>query len=106
MCPAQGRSYPSCPTGYVYDYMEECRCVAVSVLGELELEIALAVTFLSLLATILSLVQCYRRGIGLFRCSYKSFKFQMNHLRSFHRGLLRDCKTPCNLRRPLFEALI
>ena len=67
MCPAQGRSYPSCPTGYVYDYMEECRCVAVSVLGELELEIALAVTFLSLLATILSLVQCYRRGIGLFR---------------------------------------
>ena len=70
MCPAQGRSYPSCPTGYVFDYMEECRCVAVSVLGELELEIALAVTFLSLLATILSLVQCYRRGIGLFRCSY------------------------------------
>ena len=67
MCPAQGRSYPSCPTGYVFDYMEECRCVAVSVLGELELEIALAVTFLSLLATILSLVQCYRRGIGLFR---------------------------------------
>lgn len=65
MCP--GRPYPGCPSGYVYDYQSSCSCVPIHVMGFTEIEVVLVIFGGSCLVSLISMVQCYRQGVGIFR---------------------------------------
>ena len=65
MCP--GQPYPTCPTGYVFDYKYTCSCIAPHVPGITEEEIVFVVVLLGFITSVLSLCQCYRRKVGLFK---------------------------------------
>ena len=69
-CPSHGLPYPACPTGYIFDYLEQCKCVDKRAssweAGSAE-EVVFVVTLLGFISLIVSLAQCYRRRIGLFK---------------------------------------
>jgi len=67
MCKCPGQPYPTCPTGYVYDYIERCECVPSGYRAFTEIEIVFVIVLLGFICTLLSLAQCYRRRIGLFK---------------------------------------
>lgn len=64
LCP--GRPYPQCPTQYVFDYQASCSCVPIHAGAFSQLEVFLVLLATSSLLIVVSLVQCYRKGIGLF----------------------------------------
>lgn len=65
MCP--NRPYPTCPTGYIFDHEAACSCRPLAYRAFTVLELVVVVIALGTLCTTLSLVQCYRRGLGLFK---------------------------------------
>jgi len=65
MCP--GRPYPACPSSYVYDYIYKCACVPLQYFAFTELEIVFVILLLGFMGCLVSLVQCYRRRVGLFK---------------------------------------
>ena len=70
-CPSHGQPYPTCPSGYIFDYLERCKCVdkrAVIIWDAgYEEEVVFVVTLLGFISLIVSLAQCYRRRVGLFK---------------------------------------
>jgi len=66
-CICPGRPYPHCPTQYVFDYQASCSCVPIHAGAFSQLEVGLVLLAASCLLIVVSLVQCYRKGIGLFR---------------------------------------
>ena len=73
MCP--GRPYPMCPSSYMFDYLYTCSCVQLQSFALTELELVVLVLSLSLAGAIFSILQCYRRKIGLFKADRKSHSF-------------------------------
>lgn len=65
MCP--NRPYPTCPSGYIFDHEETCTCRVFSYRAFPVLELVIVVLSLGSICAILSLVQCYRKGLGLFK---------------------------------------
>lgn len=66
-CRCPGSPYPVCPSGYVFDYEKSCSCIPIHVMGFSELEVVLVVVVSSCLLSLISLAQCYRQGVGLFK---------------------------------------
>ena len=67
-CPSHGLPYPACPTGYIFDYLEECKCVDFHLKGGgWKEEVAFVIVLLGFVTLIVSLAQCYRRHVGLFK---------------------------------------
>jgi len=66
-CICPGRPYPQCPTQYVFDYQASCSCVPIHAGAFSQLEVGLVLLAASSLLIVVSLLQCYRKGIGLFR---------------------------------------
>ena len=67
LCLCPGRPYPTCPNGYIFDYLESCACTNTHREAFSQLEFVLVLLLVSLLCGLTSLSQCYRRKIGLFR---------------------------------------
>ena len=67
LCLCPGRPYPTCPNGYIYDYLETCACTHLQLEAFTQLEFVFVLLLVSLLCGLTSLTQCYRRKIGLFR---------------------------------------
>lgn len=65
MCP--NRPYAPCPTGYIFDHVETCACRTLAYRAFSVLELVVVVVALGTLCTTLSLIQCYRKGLGLFK---------------------------------------
>ena len=66
LCLCPGRPYPTCPNGYIYDYLERCACTPTHKEALPPLEFVLVILVVSLLCGLTSITQCYRRKIGLF----------------------------------------
>ena len=69
-CPSHGRPRPTCPSGYIFDYLERCSCVQQGIFSwdaGWEEEVAFVVVLLGFVTLIVSLAQCYRRRVGLFK---------------------------------------
>lgn len=67
LCLCPGRPYPTCPNGYIYDYLETCSCMSTQQAAFSQLQLVSVVLVVSLVCSITSIAQCYRRKIGLFR---------------------------------------
>ena len=67
LCLCPGRPYPTCPNGYIYDYLETCACTHTQLEAATQLEFVFVLLLVSLLCGVTSLTQCYRSKIGLFR---------------------------------------
>lgn len=66
LCP--GRPYSSCPSGYVFDYQTSCTCIPIHLKGSFtQLEVTLVILAGSCLLIVVSVGQCYRKSVGLFR---------------------------------------
>ena len=67
VCLCPGRPYPTCPNGYIYDYLQTCSCTPTKQDAFTELQLVLVVLVVSLVCGLTSVAQCYRRKVGLFR---------------------------------------
>ena len=67
LCKCPGSPYPTCPTGYYFDYLENCQCLPKWMAALPALEIVFVVVLLGFFCILLSLCQCYRRRSGLFK---------------------------------------
>ena len=67
LCLCPGRPYPTCPNGYIYDYLETCACTNTQLEAATHLEFVFVLLVVSFLCGLTSLTQCYRTKIGLFR---------------------------------------
>jgi len=67
LCLCPGRPYPTCPNGYIYDYLQTCSCRSTQQAALTQLQLVMVVLVVSLVCSIASITQCYRRKIGLFR---------------------------------------
>jgi hypothetical protein len=65
MCP--DRPYPACPSSYVYDYIDRCACVPMQYYAFTDTEIVFVILLLGSMGALVSLAQCYRRKVGLFK---------------------------------------
>ena len=67
LCLCPGRPYPTCPNGFIFDYLETCACTNTQLEAFTQLEFVFVLLLVSFLCGLTSLTQCYRRKIGLFR---------------------------------------
>jgi len=65
MCP--DRPYPICPSSYVFDYMTRCTCVPMQYYAFTELELVFVILLVGFIGGLVSVAQCYRRKVGLFK---------------------------------------
>jgi len=65
MCP--GRPYPQCPSSYVFDYQDRCACIPMQYYAFTEMELVFVILMVGFIGGIVSLAQCYRRRVGLFK---------------------------------------
>ena len=84
MCP--NRPYPACSTSHVFDHEETCACVALSYRAFTVIELVVVVVSLGTLCTVLSLLQCYRKGLGLFK-HRRETRFRSDSFRTKVRSL-------------------
>ena len=66
VCP-EPWAWPQCPTSYYYDYTSSCSCQLVHRTGITLLEMVIVVVVIAAVCTTVSLVQCRRHRVGLFR---------------------------------------
>ena len=78
LCLCPGRPYPTCPNGYIYDYLQTCACISTGLEGFTQLEFVFVILVVSLVCGLTSITQCYRRKIGLFRPARPGVKVRQN----------------------------